>query len=190
MESRTDPRQARTDRTLDETIVRLASQQPVSRISVAELAAAAGLSRPTFYSRFGSPLELLIRVLGADLEDLYRREARWRAEESLSGEDALRRATGQVVDHVARFAAVYRQTLGNPADRGVYQALVQHFTEYSLAFMAAATGPDVPAAGHELIAQFVSHGFAGAIEAWLAAGDLSTDQLVDAVVASAPAWWR
>jgi AcrR family transcriptional regulator len=190
VESRPDPRMARTDRTLDEAIVRLASQRPVSQISVAELTAAAGLSRPTFYSRFGSPLELLISVLGADLEVLYRREARWRAEESPADEDALRRATGQVVDHVARFADVYRQTLGNPADRGVYQALVQHFTEYSLAYMAAATGPDVPATGHELIAQFVSHGFAGAIEAWLADGELTTDQLVDAVVASAPAWWH
>lgn len=40
------------------------------------------------------------------------------------------------------------------------------------------------------MAQFVSHGFAGAIEAWLADGGLSSDDLVEAVVACAPVWWH
>ena len=187
MSDRPDPRMARTDRALADAVLRLAAQGPVSRISVAELTAAAGVTRPTFYNRYRNPLELLLTVLDADLAEVYRREKQWRAAERPSGDEALRRATGEVVDHVARFAGVYRQALDDPADRGVYEALVRHFTEYSLAFMASA---DLPAGNRDLMAQFVSHGFAGAIEAWLADGGLSTDDLVDAVVACAPVWWH
>jgi AcrR family transcriptional regulator len=186
MDARPDPRAVRTDRTLEHAVLQLAAQRPVSRITIAELTAAAGVSRPTFYHRYRSPLELLISVLDADLAEVYRQEEQGR--ENLTGDEVLRRATALVVDHVARFADVYRQTLVHPADGGVYEALVRHFSDYSLAFMARA--PQVPEAGHVLIAQFVSHGFAGAIKAWLTDGELSVDELVDAVVACAPAWWH
>lgn len=188
MSDRPDPRMVRTDRALADAVLRLAGERPISRISVAELTETAGVTRPTFYHRYRNPLELLLTVLDADLAEVYQREEKWRAAERLDSDEALRRATGEIVEHVARFADVYRQTLADPADRGVYEALVRHFTEYSLAFMARA--PDLPAGDHELMAQFVSHGFAGAIRAWLADGGLSSQDLVDAVVACAPAWWR
>jgi hypothetical protein len=38
--------------------------------------------------------------------------------------------------------------------------------------------------------QFVSHGFAGAIKAWLTDGTLTADDLVTAVTACAPTWWH
>ena len=190
MSARPDPRTARTDRALADAVLRLAAERPVSRISVAELTEAAGVTRPTFYHRYRSPLGLLLTVLDADLAGVYRREELWRAAERPDGDQALRRATGELVDHVARFAEVYRQTLEDPADRGVYDALVRHFSDYSLAFMARSTNPDLPTADRDLMAQFVAHGFAGAIKAWLADGGLSRDDLVDAVVACAPAWWR
>ncbi|MFD3401494.1 TetR/AcrR family transcriptional regulator [Kribbella sp. NPDC058693] len=188
MTDRPDPRMVRTDRALADAVLRLAGQRAVSRISVAELTEAAGVTRPTFYNRYRSPLELLLTVLDADLAEVYEREEKWRAAERLTADEALRRATGEIVDHVSRFADVYRQTLADPADRGVYEALVRHFTEYSLAFMAVT--PDPPAGDRELMAQFVSHGFAGAIKAWLSDGKLSKQDLVDAVVACAPPWWR
>ncbi|TDW21989.1 TetR family transcriptional regulator [Kribbella kalugense] len=182
-----DPRMARTDRALADAVLRLAAERPVSRISVAELTEAAGVTRPTFYNRYRSPLELLLTVLDADLATVYQREAEWRAAERPSSNEALRRATAEVVDHVARFAGVYRHTLDDPADRGVYEALVRHFTDYSLTFMASA---DLPPGNRALMAQFVSHGFAGAIKAWLTDGTLTTDDLVTAVTACAPTWWQ
>ena len=190
MGDRPDPRAVRSDRALADAVLRLAAEGPVSRIGVAELAEAAGVTRPTFYNRYRSPLDLLLTVLDADLAEVYRREDQWRAAEDPSADEALRRATGELVDHVARFADVYRQTLEDPADRGVYEALVRHFSDYSLAFMARSTNPEMPAAHRELMAQFVAHGFAGAIKAWLADGGLNQEDLVDAVVACAPVWWR
>jgi AcrR family transcriptional regulator len=189
MPDRTDPRITRTARALEQAIVDLAAQRPVSRITVADLADRAGVTRATVYNRYGSPLELLIHVLYADLERGHRREEARRAEGRYSAAQMLRLATGEVADHVERFISVYRHALADPADDGVYEALVRHFTDYALAFLARSGHPDLPAANHHVIAQFVAHGFAGAIKAWVGDDSVTKADLVEASVACAPAWW-
>jgi AcrR family transcriptional regulator len=189
MADRIDPRIARTDRALTRSIVELAAQRPVSQITVADLADCAGVTRATFYNRCSSPLELLIRVLDADLERGHRREEARRAGGRYSAGQMLRLATADVADHVDRFRAVYQHALHDPADDGVYEALVRHFTDYSLAFMARVTHPDLPAANHQVIARFVAHGFAGAIRAWLSDGSVTKTDLVEAALSCAPSWW-
>jgi AcrR family transcriptional regulator len=189
MAGRTDPRITRTVAALELAIVELASQQPVSKVTVADLADRAGVTRATFYNRYGSPLELLIQVLYADLDRGHRREDGRRAEGGYSADQLLRLATGDVADHVERFMAVYQHALGDPANGGVFEALVRHFTDYSLAFMSQRAHPDLPAASHRVIAQFVAHGFAGAIRAWLSDDSVTKSELVEAAVACAPAWW-
>lgn len=189
MPDRTDPRITRTVHALERAIVELAAEQPVSRITVAALAVRAGITRATFYNRYDSPLDLLTRVLYADLERGHRREDELRAEGRYSGEQLLRLATAEVADHVERFEAIYRHALQDPADRGVYDALVRHFTGYSVTFLARSAHPDLPSANHQVIASFVAHGFTGAIEAWLADESVTKEDLVDAAVACAPAWW-
>src|SRR5438309_9013593 len=101
-----DPRVTRTVRALEQAIEELASQRPVSRITVAELAERAGVTRATFYNRCDSPLDLLIQVLYADLERTHRLERR--AEGGYSPAQMLRLATGDVADHVERYRSVYR----------------------------------------------------------------------------------
>jgi AcrR family transcriptional regulator len=186
---RTDPRISRTDQALAQAIVELAAQQPVSRITVADLADQAGVTRATFYNRYSSPLELLIQVLYADLERVHRLEDARRAEGRYSDVQMLRLATGDVADHVERFMAVYQHALHDPADDGVYGALVRHFTDYGMAFMARSAHPDLPGTNRRVMAQFVAHGFAGAIKAWLSDHSVTKTDLVEAAVACAPAWW-
>ncbi len=186
---RTDPRISRTDQALAQAIVELAAQRPVSRITVADLADQAGVTRATFYNRYSSPLELLIQVLYADLERVHRLEDARRAEGRYSAVQMLRLATGDVADHVERFMAVYQHALHDPADDGVYEALVRHFTDYSMAFMARSTHPDLPGTNRRVMAQFVAHGFAGAIKAWLSDHSVTKTDLVEAAVACAPVWW-
>jgi AcrR family transcriptional regulator len=190
MAGRTDPRITRTVAALEQAIVELASQQPVSKVTVADLADRAGVTRATFYNRYGSPLELLIQVLYADLDRGHRREDGRRAAGGYSADQLLRLATGDVADHVERFLPVYQHALGDPADGGVYEALVRHFTGYSLALMSRRGHPDLPGARQQVIAQFVAHGFAGAIRAWLSDDSVTKSELVEAAVACAPAWWR
>jgi len=189
MADRIDPRITRTDRALAQAIVELAAQRPVSHITIADLADRAGVTRARFYNRYSTPLELLIRVLYADLERGHRREDARRADGRYPAEQMLRLATGDVADHVERFRAVYQHALHDPADGGVYEALVRHFTDYSLAFIARCTHPDLPRTNHQVIAQFVAHGFAGAIKAWLSDDSVTKTDLVEAAVACAPVWW-
>ena len=186
---RTDPRISRTDQALAQAIVELAAQQPVSRITVADLADQAGVTRATFYNRYSSPLELLIQVLYADLERVHRLEDARRAEGRYSAVQMLRLATGDVADHAERFMTVYQHALHDPADDGVYEALVRHFTDYGMAFMARSTQPDLPGTNRRVMAQFVAHGFAGAIKAWLSDHSVTKTDLVEAAVACAPVWW-
>ncbi|MGW1024936.1 TetR/AcrR family transcriptional regulator [Streptomyces sp. NPDC002577] len=187
---RTDPRITRTTTALQRAAVELASRRPVSRITVAELAGRAGVTRATFYNRYNTPLDPVVEALYADLETGHRLEDR-RRDEGYPGPELLRLAVAEVADHVERFEGVYRHALDDPADRGVYDALVRHFNDYALTFLARATAADavLPGADHQVIAQFLAHGFAGAIKAWLSDPSVTKDNLVDAAVACAPAWW-
>jgi AcrR family transcriptional regulator len=184
-----DPRITRTEQALTQAILQLATERRVSQITVADLAERAGVTRATFYNRYRSPLELLIQILYADLERGHRQEDARRAEGGYAPEQMLRLATADVADHVERFWEVYRQALHDPADRGVYEALVRHFTDYALAFIARSTHPDLPTTNQQIIAQFVAHGFAGAIKAWLNDDSVTKADLVEAAVACAPVWW-
>jgi AcrR family transcriptional regulator len=186
---RIDPRITRTVHALQTAIVELAAEQPVSRITVAALAERAGVTRATFYHRYDSPLDLLIQVLYADLDRGHVREAQLQAEGTHTPAEMLRLTTSEVADHVERFQAVYSHALRDPADRGVYEALVRHFADYALAFMTRSAHPDVPRANHGVVASFMAHGFAGAIAAWLADDTVTKTDMVDAAVACAPAWW-
>lgn len=167
----------------------LASQRPVSQITIGELADRAGVTRATFYNRYSTPLDLLIQVLYADLERGHRLEDERRAQGGYSAPELLRLATAEVGDHVERFMAVYRHALQDPADSGVYEALVRHFSDYVLAFMAGGEHPGLPGANRQVIAQFMAYGFAGAVKAWLNDPSVTKDDMVDAAVACAPAWW-
>ena len=186
---RTDPRISRTDQALAQAIVELAAQQPVSRITVADLADQAGVTRATFYNRYSSPLDLLIQVLYADLELSGRLKEARRAEGRHTAGQIVRLVISDVADHVERFMAVYQHALHDPADDGAYEALVRHFTDYGLAFMARSTHPDLPGTNRRVMAQFVAHGFAGAIKAWLSDHSVTKTDLVEAAVACAPVWW-
>src|SRR3984893_1618087 len=102
MTNRTDPRILRTTQACEQAIVELASQRPVSQITVAELAARAGVTRATFYNHYTCPLQALVRVLPADLERAHRLEEDRRAEDRYSAPQMLRLATADVADHIER----------------------------------------------------------------------------------------
>jgi AcrR family transcriptional regulator len=185
----TDPRITRTVHSLEQAVMELAAQQPVSRITVAALAERAGVTRATVYNRCDSPLDLLIQVLYADLERGHQRERALLAEGGHSPEEMLHLTVAEVADHVGRFHAVYRLALRDPADRGVYDALVRHFADYAVAFMERSAHPNVPQANRHVFAAFMANGFAGAITAWLGDDTVTKEDLVAAATACAPIWW-
>jgi AcrR family transcriptional regulator len=189
MADRTDPRITRTEQAFEQAIVELASERPVSQVTVADLADRAGVTRATFYNRYSSPLDLLIQVLYADLERGQRRKEARQADGRYSTEQIVRLTISDVADHVERFTGIYRHALHDPADGGVYETLVRYFTDRSLAVIARSGHPDLPTANHQVIAQFIASGFAGAIKAWLSDDSVTKTDLIEAAVACAPPWW-
>jgi hypothetical protein len=101
----------------------------------------------------------------------------------------LRLSVVDVADHIERFEAVYHLAVDDPADGGVYEALVRHFSEYAVSFIELSAHPGLPTSNYGVIAQFLAHGFAGAIKAWLGDPSVSKDDLIDAASACAPVWW-
>lgn len=104
----------------------------------------------TFYNRYSTPLDPLVAVLYADLETGSRLEDRRRTA-GYPAPELLRPAVAEVVGHVERFVGGCRHALDDPADRGVYDALVRHFNDHALAHLARDTG--VPGAGNGVKAQ-------------------------------------
>ena len=74
-------------------------------------------------------------------------------------------------------------------DAQVFDVLVDHFVDYSIAFIQRVPDLGLGDDGIELAARFVAHGFAGAIRAWLRSDMITRDVLEEAVAAVAPAWW-
>ncbi|MGW4532358.1 TetR/AcrR family transcriptional regulator [Nocardia sp. NPDC004340] len=184
-----DPRVVRTTLALHRAVVELASERPISQVTVADLATRAGVTRATFYNRFARPRELLIEVLCADLDRGHRLEAEHHVEGQYTGPELTRMATDEVAEHVLRFEQVYRRIFEDRADHVVHEALVRHFADYALAHIRDRDPRDLPAADYQLMAQFLAHGFAGALTAWLRDDRITKQELVDAAVACAPAWW-
>ena len=116
----------------------LASQRPISQITVAELADPRGGHGRDLYNHYSSPLELLIQVLLADLERAHRLEEERRAEGDYSAAQMLRLTTADVAEHIERFKPLYQHAVRDPADGAVYEALVRHFADYR--------GPSLPGA--------------------------------------------
>ncbi|MFE2883840.1 hypothetical protein [Streptomyces sp. NPDC059272] len=94
-------------------------------------------------------------MLHADLERGHRLEAERRAQGG-SAPKLLRLATAEVADQVERYLPIYRHALDDPADSGVYEALVRHFSDCTLDFMAAGQHGVLPGANRQVIAQFMA----------------------------------
>jgi AcrR family transcriptional regulator len=188
---------ARSDRTLaalGATIVALASERPLSTITVSDLAKAAGINRATFYDHFRSPGDLLAEVLRPDLDALRARDATLRAANELSTEQIFQIALVGVAEHVERFRDIYRLALPDPHDNVTHHILVAHFDEsirqrLALNDLQGKTVADAPPLNHAVAARFLAHGFVGAIEAWLEDDSVSRGELIESITQSAPAWW-
>src|SRR3546814_11082417 len=70
-----DPRVERTRARLAEAVLALAAERDITTASVSELTRRAGVNRSTFYAHADTPVELLTRVLAAELDDVRDRKS-------------------------------------------------------------------------------------------------------------------
>lgn len=163
-----DARFERTKQRLEAAVIELASERDITTASVAELARRARINRATFYNHASSPVELLTRVLSADLDALRSeminaltldREAMLvRGRSSLQG----------MIDHVLRYEGVYG--IGHGSSFFALRVVLAEHVEKSLQDILhhrPAVLPQKVSQALTLYAAFLGHGVAGAFDAWL-----------------------
>jgi len=185
-----DARIVQTTRALHAAVLQLASQQPVSTITVADVTRAAGINRATFYSHATSPGALLTAVLTPELDEIRADDHALR-EQGTSGPDATRRALERVVDHVVRHREVYRLALPDALDASIHQALAKHFETSSVQHLQSLPEGTLPeGVAVHIAAGSYAHGLVGAIEAWLVGKRTSRRTLLETMTLMTPSWWH
>ncbi len=186
-----DVRIERTRTRLTEAVLALAAERDIASVSVAELTRRAGVNRGTFYDHAQSPIELLTRVLSQDLDDVRR-----------IGMDQLRR-DGQllrhltrstlrgILQHVIRHEAIYAGPSGSSSTYALRVVLAEHIEQSMLPILGQGFVqvpiPDTDAV--RLMAAYLGHGAAGALEAWLHLPSPRDEaRLLSAIEAMYPPW--
>jgi AcrR family transcriptional regulator len=122
-----------TEQAILDTAERLLAERLLSEIRIAELAAGAGISRPTFYFYFESR-EAVLRALAERIaEQLYRAAERWLRRSDEPPAEAVRPALADSLVLWREHGAVLRATVqaqeSDPEVRRFWQGLVQQLVE-------------------------------------------------------------
>ncbi|MBW9110287.1 TetR/AcrR family transcriptional regulator [Microbacterium ureisolvens] len=186
-----DPRKRRSRDRLYAAALALAADQPISSLTVTQLADAAGVHRSTFYEHADSPAGLVEAALTAELDVL-------RSDLMKDGADAataVATVTEGVLHHILRHIDIYRREL---ADGGgaLHAMLSRHFrgtTESLLGRGRIAIPVSVSGASAgsvaDAAARFLADGTVGIIDGWLRHPSPRVDDFLRIYFALLPDWW-
>ncbi|WP_291279551.1 hypothetical protein [Galactobacter sp.] len=183
-----DPRQEPVEARLQEAVLDLAARTPIERVTVTQLARAAGCGRDTVYRDTTDPVDLLIRVLDAKLNTVVPTPGR--GSTIAEGELAL-------LTHVSQYAAVYRGALVEAPSGRVRDMLARVIAKNLTSWLerypelAPEPAPGAPAElSREILVAYAASGTVGALMRWLDHGDLGDpEQATTMMLAAAPRWW-
>jgi TetR/AcrR family transcriptional regulator, ethionamide resistance regulator len=150
------------ERAILATCARLLGEKPLREIGVDELAAGAGISRPSFYFYFESKNAVLRALVEQLADEMYAEAESWLEREDDSPEVTLSRSIGAAAEQWREHGPVLRaavQTWGSvPELRVFWEDIVRRFVEQSAARIsderaagAAPPGPDPEALAKALI---------------------------------------
>ncbi|UBU09387.1 TetR/AcrR family transcriptional regulator [Nonomuraea gerenzanensis] len=149
-EEQADPRVRRTTAALRATLIELVQHRDLSRISVADVAERAGVSRSTFYDHYRDVHELAAAACTAMIDELIEAIPRHHPAPPESPPDTLL----TFFAHLAEHASLYRSVLGPQGSARVMDhvrhratvAVYAHRTGAGLPDLATDIPHDVPAA--------------------------------------------
>lgn len=182
-----DVRVRRTRERLRAAVVRLAAEQPVEEIAVADLVRVARINRTTFYKHAATPADVLADVLYAELDAI-------RADGLAPDQQSWETSSGRLADHLEHYDAVYTAGLVGRRSAVLHHLLVDHFTASARGLLER--DPALLPGGHgtpqwraTAYSGFIAHGMAGIVEAWLAEPAPRDRRLLISASASVMATW-
>jgi len=186
-----DARQEKTIARLSDAILELATERPVTEVTVSELARTAGVHRSTVYTYAPSPTELLQQVLRGELDVL---RAGYLVD--VGPDDAFAAVVGvtrAVLVHVDEHDTIYRRGLGPDSGSASLHAMLSAHFQGSIELLLdqhSLTVPAADAAERRMIARYLADGTIGAIDVWLdSERPRDVDALLDVLARVRPAWW-
>ena len=164
-----DPRAERSRHLLQQALLELAAQRPLSQLSVSEVAEAATINRATFYAHYRDLDDVIVDALQYEFDSLA--SAATELGELAAGEHSRQEPPAslrRLFVHLDQHAALYRRVLGPDGSARFIAWLRQRATEHVLLALQMGTGvpDDVPV---ELRADFVTGALLGVVEAWVGA---------------------
>lgn len=192
-----DPRYLRSQTALRTAVHRLASEQSISEISVAQLCREAGVTRDTFYRHASSPLVLLADMLGSEIERVvgaYQNEA-GAIRDGADFPAAERALLAHVVDNIAVYRAAMEPRMLAPLrhnfEHTIRLGLLAYLGEHPEILPAGVAADDESAA--RLLASYAASGTVGAIESWVLDAEPGVapdiDRGVRLILAASPQFW-
>lgn len=186
-----DPRFQRVRRQLADALLELAASRPAESITVSELAAAAGVSRASFYAHATSPAGLLTDLLIAELKPELDDLAGQMAHTGADYVELWRRIYLVLLAQVRRYRGVY--TIVTAHESAVSSALTAYFEAAARPYVEAITshleGPPVSELWIEMALHQQAHNMMAVIRAWIVTGLVdSPEAVVDTYFTLAPPW--
>ena len=187
-----DVRFARTEARLAAAVLELAAERDITSASVSELARRAGINRTTFYAHAQTPVDLLARVLAADLDRVREETTAQLDRDGLLLRSLTRATMQQILGHVLRHESVYNGA-SRASSRYALRVVLADHVEQSI-LMVYREGflmpPPPEAEMAEFSAAFIAHGVAASVETWLRhPAPRSETPLLAAIEAMYPAWY-
>ncbi len=186
-----DPRYQRVRGRLVQALLELAASRPAESISVSELAAAAGVSRASFYAHASSPAGLLADLLIGELQVELDRFSEQMSHPGADYVDLWRQIYLVLLAQVRRYQAVY--TIITAQESSVSSALTAYFEAAARPYIQALTaqleGPPVSELWVAMALHQQAHNMMAVIRAWIVTGMTdSPDTVVDTYLTLAPPW--
>ncbi len=160
-----DPRVARTRTSLQNALLDLARERPLDAITVADIAAEAGVNRSSFYQHYADKNQLLADALESAVDDVSSRIIRSADPRDISQPPA---ELTTYLQHIADNADLYRLVLGEHGSLAVaaqLRARVERIVGDAVREGAPSVFDGLPV---DVVAASVTGSALGVITAWLA----------------------
>lgn len=181
-----DPRQIRTRQALKAALLRLAGDDSVMSVSVAQLCKEAGVHRTTFYGHANSLEEFAVDVLAEDIDVITTVE--------VSGEDSIsayRQATVDLMEHLRAKRPVLRPLFASPWKGALLAKLeedLHHRAQLALETLSHVDGVKVPDPRSEAGA-FIAGALLGTCLDWVNSDSDDVEGRATRMLSLFPEWW-